>query len=381
MKMRFFAVLILLSLLLTGCWDYTEIELLDFVFGIGIDQVDPDFVVITEMINVSGLGQGSQFDPVVLSTKDRSLSSAGRALLNPSGMVVSWPHAHVFIVSEEVARQGILPALEYSLRSSHMRSTIWVFVAKDCTAEEIFKSKPPFASSVSEHLDSIIRQQALLTSFFPQQIWQFASNITASGISATLPAVELVHVAGELAPVVQGTAVFKRDQMVGWLDKDESQLFALLQGVAERGDFVMDNRVKEGVFPITYEILANQLEIKPVVEGDRASVNIDLELHLNVVELGLAPVNFQDQEVVASLEEQISHAINRRIRDFFRMLHGELNADILGFGRLFRRREPDVWRQHGENWDSYLRDLQVNVEVRCKIVLTGLTSQPSVLRD
>lgn len=381
MTIRFFAVLILLTLLLTGCWDYAEIELLDFVFGIGVDQLESDFVVITEMINVSGAGQGSQFEPVVLSTKDRSLSSAGRALFNPSGMVVSWPHAYVFVVSEEVARQGILPALEYALRSRHMRTTVWVFVAKDCTAEDVFKSKPPFASSVSEHLDSIVRQQALLTSFFPQQIWQFASKLSASGISATLPTVELVHVAGELTPVVQGTAVFKRDQMVDMLDKDESQLFALLQGVAERGDFVMDTRVKEGVFPITYEILANQLEIKPVVEGDRASVNIELELQLNVVELGLAPVNFQNQEEVASIEEQISHATNRRLRDFFRKIHEELNSDILGFGRLFRRQEPDVWRQHGENWDSYLRDLQVNVEVRCKIVLTGLLSQPSILRD
>ena len=373
--------ILLLALLLAGCWDYVEIELLDFVFGVGIDRIDQDFFVITEMINVSGGEQESQFKPVVLSTKGRSLSSAGRALSGPAGMIVFWSHAFVLVVSEEVARQGIIPSIEYGVRSRHMRSTVFVFVTKDCTAEEVFKSKPPFASSVSEHLNSISLQQALLTNFYPREIWQFTSDLTAEGVCATLPAVRLVHESGELVPIVEGTAVFKQDQMVGWLDADESQLLVLLQGLVERGHFVMDTRIKGEVSPITYELLANQVETKPIVEDGKLSMKIGLEFQVSVVEVGDANVNFQNQEEVASMEQQISHAFNRRTREFLAKVHKNYNADVLGLGRLLRRREPDAWRHYGDNWYTHLPNLSVDVEVKSKITLTGLLSQPVMVRD
>src|SRR5690554_7924525 len=50
----------LVSLLLTGCWDYMEIESLEFVFGLGVDQVKPKVVVVLEMAKTSGGGQRSE---------------------------------------------------------------------------------------------------------------------------------------------------------------------------------------------------------------------------------------------------------------------------------------------------------------------------------
>ena len=88
-------ILICPVLLLCGCWDYTEIEILDFVLGAGLDQVEPDYLVVTEMIKTSGSAQEAQVETVVLTTHGRSLSSAARACPAPPAEMFSGP-AQVF---------------------------------------------------------------------------------------------------------------------------------------------------------------------------------------------------------------------------------------------------------------------------------------------
>src|SRR5690606_23129050 len=145
-----------------------------------------------------------------------------------------WPHAYVFLMSEQVAREGIVPAMENIVGSRHIRSTVWVFITKDCTAEEVFKSKPPAPNSVSEHLNAIALMQETISGFIPLQVWQLSQAFAAEGIAAILPTVKLVHEQGDLVPIVEGTAVFKGDRMVGWLDGHESDILCLLKGIIQR---------------------------------------------------------------------------------------------------------------------------------------------------
>ncbi len=384
MKGRFVLVLLLSCplLLLCGCWDYTEVELLDFVLGAGLDQVEPDFVVVTEMIKTSGSAQEAQVERVVLTTHGRSLSSAARALSSPAGRDVFWSHAQVFLVSEEVARGGVLSAIEYVLRSRHMRSTIYMFVTRDCTVEEVFKSTPPFNDTVSEHLGVIVDLHAQVSNFYPLQVWEFAQDLNAEGISGTLPTVQLIHERGEMVPIVKGTAVFKKDKMVGWLDGEESALFSLLKGRFQRNHFVMETRTSQGTYPITYQIMGNKVDIKPNVKGERPRMSIKIGLQLSVVEVGHgAKISFQDEKEVKSIEEQLAHTFNRRTRDLLEKLQLEYNADILGFGQLLRRKEPDIWRRYSENWECVFPLLAVDVEAKCTIAFTGLYSQPIIVRD
>ncbi len=373
-------VILFCSLLLAGCWDYKEIEFIDFVFGFGVDKLEPDFVLVTEMMVPKGTGQEAKYEPTVLSTKGRSLSSATRALMNPAGMEAFYPHAQVFLVSEEVARDGVLPAIESAVRGRDLRTTIPFLVAKDCTVEEIFRSKPPFATSVSEHLASITRLQALFSTFYPQQVWEFTKDMVAIGLSATLPTVQLVGEGVDLVPIVKGTAVFKLDRMVGWLDGEESQIFCLLKGMPQAGRFVMETKINEDMYPITYEFINNATEISPEVDGDRLSVKIGVELEFDVTEIGTAEINFHDTSIVSSMEEQLAHYFNRRIREILGKIQREYNSDILGFGQMVRRKEPDFWRQHSDDWDTHLLQLPVDVEVRTRIVHTGVRAYPIVPR-
>lgn len=69
--------LLLVTALLTGCWDHIEIEALEFAFGLGVDQVEPDYVVVVEMVKTSGGGQQAEVEPLVLATKGKACPLQG----------------------------------------------------------------------------------------------------------------------------------------------------------------------------------------------------------------------------------------------------------------------------------------------------------------
>src|SRR5690606_22286348 len=130
---------------------------------------------------------------------------------------------------------------------------------------------------------------------------------------------------------------------------------------------------EHGRFPITYEIVGNQVDIKPLVKDGRPAAAIKLTMQFGVEEVGRAPINFRDMQQTDSVEAQLATHFKDRIRELLHKVQVEFNADVLGIGQLFRRKQPEAWRHFGSDWDVYFPDLPVELEVRCQVVLTGLS--------
>lgn len=373
-------LLFILVLGLTGCWDYTEVEQINFAVGTGIDETDGEPHLIAEIIKTKGVGQTTEFKPVVLSTQMRSLSSATRVLSTPAGMTLMWPHAFIFLVSEEVAKKGITSAIENVARGRDLRSTVYLLVVKDATTEEVFKSKPPFSDTVSQHIASIVRNHANHPLFFPEEMWKFQKNLMKRGISGALPTVQLVEEGGEKVPIVRGTAIFKEGKMVGWIDGDESQIFCILKGLPLRGRFVMETDVDGERHRLTYEVINNRVEIKPQIEGEQLAMSIKLTMQLNIDEIDDASINFEDDQIVKAIEEQVNRAFERRMRELLSKLNQEINSDALGLGLLLKQTEPKFWRTVEGSWDEYLANLDVSVTADTKIILSGVMVKSMTLR-
>lgn len=380
-KIVWINLICLFSVFLVGCWDYIEIERLDFVLGVGLDQIEPSFDLILEVMKTEGGPQQTKLEPIILTTKGETFFSSGRSLSNLSGKRLFWSHAKLFIVSEEVARQGILQALEFAIRDPDLRTSILLFVAKDCTVEEIYHSKAPFASSITEHIVGNVEFRPRIPVFFPQEAWQFRIALAESGLSGTLPTIQLVQEGTDQVAVLEGTALFKGEKMVGWLNGQETRLFGLLKNEQDRGPLVIHSSITGQRGDLTYEIQHNRVKIKPVIEGDQLTMILDLELQLDLSESGSIRVDFKDVQVIKSLEEEFNVAVAGEIHELLWKAQKEYNADVIGFGLLLKRTHPNVWRACSDGWDEIFRNLEVAVNVRGKIISTGVLSTAIHLRD
>ncbi len=372
--------MIVTCLLLVGCWDHLELETLDFVLGAGVEEVEPDFDIVVELIKVKG-GQETEFEPVVLTTKSRSFFTSGRSLTKPAGIRIRWAHAQVFIVSEKVAREGILPAIELIMRDPDVRTSILLMVAKDCTVQEIFTSKPPITDVVSDHLRNLVELRDRIPFFYSRKLWEFRKTLALSGINGVLPTVQLVQEGEDKVPVLDGSAVFKGCEMVGWLSGLESRIFAMVMGELDRGSLVVKTEVGGERGEITYEIKGNQVKITPLIEGPRLGFSIALRLQVDLPELGSLDIEYEDPKVEKALEKEINILVQGQILNLIEKVQREYKADIFGFGILLKQRHPSIWRKYAGNWDDTFAALDITAEVSSRIVSTGVLSKPLRMRE
>lgn len=365
-------LLSIITIFLVGCWDYVELENLGFVMSIGVDAVEPEYEVIIEILKPSGGSEQTQFTPETVSTRNQTFFAAGRSLINPVGKQLFWSHGRILIISEEVARQDIFLAIEHVLRDVATRTSLQVYIAKDCTTEEIFSCRPRFANSIGEHIVALSDLHKRIPTFIPQELWQFRKDQARSGISSILPTVRLVHEGEEPTPVLDGLAVFKGDKMVGWLNGSEARYIGLLKNRTDRGFLVINSTVLDQRTHITYEVGSNNVKIRPVVEGEKISMAIDLRMELDLTEAGLLKVDFLDPEVIRSLEGEFNQSATKVIEDILYKLQREFKTDTLGFGQALKRKHPKLWRKYEPHWDEIYPNLDVAVKVQGTITFTGL---------
>ena len=74
MKVKFFIIL-LLSLLISGCYDYREINDLAIVSAIGIDKNENEYKVIAQIVNTQK-SQNKNSDFIIYSSDDKSIQTA-----------------------------------------------------------------------------------------------------------------------------------------------------------------------------------------------------------------------------------------------------------------------------------------------------------------
>ena len=114
--MKRWLVLLSMCFILSGCAKKVEISQLGIVSGVGIDNTDSGYLMTALVGNPSSVA-GNQFNtlPVYsISAEGKTLFEAYRELSTLTAQVLYLPHISVIVISEEIAKEGIDPVLDFT---------------------------------------------------------------------------------------------------------------------------------------------------------------------------------------------------------------------------------------------------------------------------
>lgn len=161
-------LLLVLPLLLTGCWDSVELNRRAIVSGVAIDRGEGEtekYVLSFQVIVADEIsGQNARgISPVALYTgKGRTMFEALANASRQTARFLSLAHVRVLVVSEKLAREGIKDMMDVLERESDTRLTSLVFVAKGQPARDILSTMTVFskipANDLVEKLDTTSKQ-------------------------------------------------------------------------------------------------------------------------------------------------------------------------------------------------------------------------------
>jgi spore germination protein KC len=103
---------------------------------------------------------------------------------------------------------------------------MWILIARENRAAEIFKVKADLNQMVSDQLEKMFKSHKSIGKFVKVPYWEVIEKLAAEGNSPVVPTIIIIEFNGRKIPQINGTAVFKKDKMVGWLNGRESKIFS-----------------------------------------------------------------------------------------------------------------------------------------------------------
>ena len=394
-------ILLLITPGLTGCWSKREIETGGFATLVAIDKAENGGIELTVNMAITealgggsagggGGGGGSNKPAWTISSSGKNLAEAIASLQTFSGRIPFWFHAEALIIGEDLAKDGISPVLDYMLRNRDFRLTTWVLVSEG-KAKDILQLSPKLTKLPARYLHDLIDIADEGSVSRPQRLLEVIRGLVEEkGTEIYIP---LIHAKpkepGEgtkgttgddgggqsqqggssqqespEALVLEGTAVFVGDKMVGKLNGLETRGMLWLRGESRRAVVVVD--MPDG-YVVEQQILARRT-LKLTRTGDQLKATITifqdgdiLEQNMSHLEINAAALKEMDVALTARIEQEADAALNK--------LQNELKSDTLGIGTRAYRLFPVLY--NSQDWQQTFPTLSVEVVVHANFRRTG----------
>lgn len=121
-------ILFLAIFLLTGCYDYVELDEMKLVSSIIVDYKDNEYHINLELLNASKeADEGSVF----IESEGKSLEEAINNARNNVDADPYYGHMSALFISEDFADEGIKPIFDFLARNVEVRKDFYIFISDD----------------------------------------------------------------------------------------------------------------------------------------------------------------------------------------------------------------------------------------------------------
>ncbi|MFD3156136.1 Ger(x)C family spore germination protein [Haloimpatiens sp. FM7330] len=362
-------LIMLIPINMCGCWDYAEINDLDFIAGIAIDKEENTNKYIMTMEILEPSYDQKTLRSRIVESKGKTIHEAFRNSLNEIGKMVEVSHAKVIIISKKIAEQGIIPVIDLAERDVDVRVDTWIAVSSMDTAGEIFKSVQEEERIISYKLDKVFRSQSEIGKYVDMKLYQFIEELSKEGISPILPNVKASFDNGKKVSKVEGTSVFKKDRIVGYLNEDESIYLSMLKNKKLKNIIAIK---EENGMNISLEILSVNRKINPIIKDGRLAMKIDVDLDVVLSEIQGSKPDYLQEKGRGKIKEDAEKMITCNIDKLIKKVQKQYKSDIFGFGEIIKQEQPNEWKKIHTQWDKIFPNLDTDITVNVNIKGSGL---------
>lgn len=369
--------LILLLPLLSGCYNYRELNDLGITTAVSIDYKDNNFYVIAEVINPIKQQDASSSNnsPFVnYNSSSSSLQDAFRKVVLESPRQLYAAQLEIIVLSEEVVNNHLEEVLEYFARDPEARTEIKIIVAKTEDSTKAITLQTLLTSlSSSNIINSLDLQSKVLGMAYPVTLNELLNMYIDPYLEVVLPSMTLygnyeigdekenITTSSPKAIVkIDGSTITKDNKILGYLDLEESKILNLING-----------KLKETIIKMNY------YDGYIIFEPNRIKVSRELDIKNNIIKINISGysktkeiqsnINLKDPKEVKKLNKALNMELEKKITDTFNSIREKYGTDVFGFQELYYHTNYKYFKENCTNWyeDIYPKiKLEVKANVR-----------------
>lgn len=353
--------LLLLPLLLTGCFDYHDINKVTFPTSIifDVDDLGQEIVYLDCIKPYRSTNDSSDKGRRIIykgvgKTALEALNDINRA----SSFKLDYTQTRAYIFTEKASRKGIKKFLDLINNNSEfsMKPSTFVYYGD---VEELLKTVSTDEEYLGLFLNDLVGKEKYNPRAVKSNINYYLSNILMGSNTALLTSISLEDNAIDKKIQIQGSSIFKDNVLVEKIDIENSLIYNIMMGNAKSGTLEISNPESKENF-ITLQILDSSMKDKLEFQDGKYKLIKDVNVEVSVSEIqgelivdanGLDYIKVNEEAYISGYAEYLFNKYKKQ------------NLDIFDIARLAEMYYPN------ENIDNPLSVTEV--EVNTKLIIKG----------
>jgi spore germination protein KC len=363
-------------LLLSGCWDRTEINDVAFVLSTALDLEKDGQVRLTVLIPLPGQmggqgggGGGTSGDKSYYldSEVGPTYRDAHMKLQRRMSRRMFLAHRRTILVGEELARQGIRDVFDSSPRSPETRMSTYMIVTKG-KAYEMLEASPRFERFPSESIRELAKDQTVAD----MNMKDVALGLSSQGGDPTAVYMDVSTSQKGDSPSkeieIKGYALFSGDKMIGTLENETANGYSWLN------NWKVINNITLPVDKdhlMTLRLYSTRTHITPSIVNGKLNYSIYAHSKARLLE----NKSFYDLSQTAKalkVEAAISAYVKQSIQAFIDKSI-KTDTDPAQFGAYLWRAYPEKWNSsYRDQWPADMKQARFSIQAESELTDTGL---------
>ncbi|MCI8671809.1 MAG: Ger(x)C family spore germination protein [Bacilli bacterium] len=349
--MKKILILLIIPLLLGGCYDYNELNDLAIVAGVGIDYEDDKYIVTFEILSTKKEGEQSASSSTYnVSAKGDTVTEAFANNGNNLDKVAYFDHIEVVVISEEVAKNHLKQVCEYLIRGSKIRNEFFLTLTTENTAKDIITSsskEKPIASTFIVDLLEYNDDSRSAGYYVP--FTKTLRNILTGGEDAMMSTFKLK----DDKIVLDGMAIFKDYELMHVFKPEEASIINFLNNFNTKTVFFEKSCGKDKKTVIS--LYESKVDIAP--NNDNVVISGKLNARVNEDN---CDYNLKDDDSYKILQKDFNKIIEEKVNEVIDQLKA-YESNVLSIGKnyynKYRKKYYYRWTDQDFKYDF---DLKIN---------------------
>ena len=372
--------LIPIIFLLTGCYNYRELNDLAIISGVSISKNNNTYNITVEVINPKkeqDTSSGKEPDYVIYEGYGKSMQEAFRNIVKESPQKLYGAQIDILIIDEETAKEGLDEILDFFARDPEVRSEFYVVISKN---DEALKIISPLVNLSSKNIVNSLKSTNKYMGISNLVTYhELLSNFINPYIEIALPSIEMIgnEKIGESNKNIESTTsqannfisnmtIFKDNKMLDYLTKEESIGYNIIKGNTKT--VLIRNEYDNNEFIIN-EIIESSTEIKPNIEKKEIIINIKGTASISEVN---KKINLESDKEIKNIEKDLNKEVEELINKTIKNINNKYNSDIYGFREIFYKENPKEYKKLVKEYkDDLLNNISYKINSNIELIEKG----------
>ncbi|MBT2282798.1 Ger(x)C family spore germination protein [Paenibacillus polymyxa] len=374
-------------MLLSGCWDNSELNDQAIQLSVGVDWTDHNTYLLSNQFALNAESADGQSQPQEgFYTEKAEGATPMQALSVMQSKVtrsINRGQRRSLVIGEKMAKKGFGHIIDFLLRNAESPLRMDLIVVKNGKASDMLKSKTPFgAQSLREYYKLHQTNYGPVNTTFISLVRNMNEG---RNVAFLMPAVEKIKDVSkkeegkEAAFLFSGAAVLDNDtKLIGFLNIEETNNNLWI--INWRHRHVITVKAPDGTGTVSAELngMKSVWKLNHTTRGN-PNILLSLSAKCDIVE-NTSTVDLLNAKSLDQIQGEMQKEVERQMKHLIFKYQDEFKKDALGVGNYLYRNHPKLWRTFMDRWEEVFQEVDISLQIKLKVTRFGLTGSGGYLK-